>query len=218
MRIWLKTTPSTEIVPFNYQSFLVGALHKWLGDNDLHDEMSLYSLSWFDGGEKKGNGLYFPEGAGFFISCPDPTLHQRVVSGVFKDPEIRFGLRVVEITMVTQPVFSERERFVLQSPVLIKRTVGKEMKFFFPQDPEADDLLTETLMHKLRKSGRENLSVRAAFDKEYSNVKTKLVQYKGIKNKATFCPVIVEGDPEAIAFAWDVGIGNSTGIGFGAVR
>jgi len=29
--------------------------------------------------------------------------------------------------------------------------------------------------------------------------------------------VIVEGDPRAVQFAWEVGVGNSTGIGFGAL-
>ncbi len=33
-------------------------------------------------------------------------------------------------------------------------------------------------------------------------------------------PVVgfVSGDPELVRFAWDVGVGNSTGIGFGALR
>jgi CRISPR/Cas system endoribonuclease Cas6 (RAMP superfamily) len=30
--------------------------------------------------------------------------------------------------------------------------------------------------------------------------------------------VIVEGSAEAVGFAWNVGIGNGTGIGFGALR
>ena len=28
----------------------------------------------------------------------------------------------------------------------------------------------------------------------------------------------LKGSPEQIAFAWDVGVGNSTGIGFGALK
>ena len=40
----------------------------------------------------------------------------------------------------------------------------------------------------------------------------------GIKNKASICPVIVKGTSEQIAFAWNVGVGNSTGIGFGALN
>jgi CRISPR/Cas system endoribonuclease Cas6 (RAMP superfamily) len=30
--------------------------------------------------------------------------------------------------------------------------------------------------------------------------------------------VIIKGTPEQLAFAWNVGLGNSTGIGFGALN
>ena len=218
MRIYLKTTPNSETVPFDYQRTLVGAMHKWLGDNDLHDDLSLYSLSWLGGGKRRGAGLHFPRGAHFFISAPDTSLHQRIVNGVFGDAGIRWGLRVQEVRLQVPPPFRERERFVLQSPVLIKRSVADKIKFYFPQDAESDALLTETLRHKLRKTNQAHLDVQVRFDRSYPNAKTKLVTYNGIKNKATFCPVIVEGDPAAVAFAWEVGVGNSTGIGFGAVR
>jgi CRISPR-associated endoribonuclease Cas6 len=44
-----------------------------------------------------------------------------------------------------------------------------------------------------------------------------MVKYRDINIKGTLCPVIVEGDPRAVQFAWEVGVGNSTGIGFGAI-
>jgi hypothetical protein len=43
MRIYLHLTPNTEPVPFNYQRALVGTFHRWLGENELHDDISLYS-------------------------------------------------------------------------------------------------------------------------------------------------------------------------------
>lgn len=103
-------------------------------------------------------------------------------------------------------------------PEELKEHLREEVKFFFPSDEEASSLITETLRNKLEKAGMGSLSVTARFDESYRNVKTKLVTYKGIQNKASFCPVILEGDPQAIAFAWKVGIGNSTGIGFGALK
>ena len=44
MRIYLHLTPNTQIVPFNYQQSLVGAFHRWLGKNELHDDISLSFL------------------------------------------------------------------------------------------------------------------------------------------------------------------------------
>jgi CRISPR/Cas system endoribonuclease Cas6 (RAMP superfamily) len=33
-----------------------------------------------------------------------------------------------------------------------------------------------------------------------------------------WCPIIIKGKPETKLFAWNVGLGNSTGIGFGAIK
>ena len=54
MRLHLKLTPNTEPIPFNYQHQLTGTLHKWLGQNDLHDKISLYSFSWLRGSKANG--------------------------------------------------------------------------------------------------------------------------------------------------------------------
>jgi CRISPR-associated endoribonuclease Cas6 len=59
--------------------------------------------------------------------------------------------------------------------------------------------------------------VHVAFDHTYHNPIIKMVKYRDINIKGTLCPVIVEGDPRAVQFAWEVGVGNSTGIGFGAI-
>lgn len=45
MRITIRTTPNTELVPFDYQQKLVGTIHKWIGNNSIHDKISLYSFS-----------------------------------------------------------------------------------------------------------------------------------------------------------------------------
>ena len=56
-----------------------------------------------------------------------------------------------------------------------------------------------------------------SFDLTYAKKKIKFINYRGIRNKANLCPVYIKGKPETKAFAWNVGIGNSTGIGFGSI-
>lgn len=207
------------MVPFTYQTALVGALHKWLGTNAYHNSISLYSLSWLTGGKTLKSGLNFPQGGTFFISSPSVEFIQGVMRGIVADPNIRYGMSVEEVYMQQTPNFGEKHTFFLQSPVLIKRTFeDRELKFFLPHDTMANQYLTETLRHKLKHVGKDDLSVQVAFDLSYSKIKTKLVNYKGTFNKAAYCPVTLEGNPEAIAFAWEVGVGNSTGIGFGALK
>lgn len=50
MRLHVRFSKNLSTVPFNYHQHLVGALHKWIGEkNELHDQMSLYSMSWLTG-------------------------------------------------------------------------------------------------------------------------------------------------------------------------
>ena len=221
MRLYLKLTPNRETVPFNYQQSLVGAFHKWLGENELHSDTSLYSLSWLKGGRmrKDKKGLEFKSGATFCISSPLQELHKLAVQGIFTDQEIRWGMKVGEVAMRPTPKFESRHRFLLNSPVLIKRKEEdrRHQRYYFYTDVEADQLMTRTLYTKMKMMNLEG-DIRLSFDKDYTHPKIRKTTFNQIDIKASMCPVIAEGDPELIQFVWDVGVGNSTGIGFGGVR
>lgn len=221
MRIYLQLTPNKEPVPFNYQQSLVGTFHNWLGPNQYHDDISLYSLSWLRGGKARRDkkGLDFRYGATFFVSAPNEELLKDMISGIFKGAHIRWGMEVQEVRMRPTPDFGNRQRFFAESPVFIKRRRPNNEgdQFYLPSDPEANGFLTETLQHKLRIANLPT-AVSVAFDPSFVNPDTKLITFNGIDLRASACPVIVEGDPKAVAFAWEVGVGNGTGIGFGALR
>ena len=218
MRIYLHLTPNTEPVPFNYQAALVGAFHKWLGENELHDDISLYSLSWLEHAHMRRGALDFPGGSTFYISAPSADFLASLIAGVQEGWQLRWGMEVEKVTIQRTPDFGESRRFLVQSPVLIKRRLadGKQ-KYFFPKDAVANQYLTETMQHKLKRAGLPK-NVEVSFDSRYENPKTKMVNYKGIDIKGTLCPVLVSGHPRAVQFAWEVGVGNSTGIGFGALK
>ncbi|GAB4499819.1 MAG: CRISPR-associated endoribonuclease Cas6 [Saprospiraceae bacterium] len=219
MRIYLKLSQNKEVVPFDHQVNLVGALHKWLGKNDVHDQLSFYSMSWLRGGREFGkNGLVFPNGADWFISAHDTDLIKKLVNGILDDPKIAFGMKVVEVTLRKTPAYESGSRFYLGSPVLVKRNLGERQKHFTFDETETDALLTETFHFKLSKAGLPVAGAVARFDRDHPAAKTKLSTYRGIQNKVNYCPVILEGSPEQIGFAWDVGVGNSTGIGFGSLQ
>lgn len=74
MRIHISTTKNTSLVPFNYQQKLVGTIHKWIGENSIHDRISLYSFSWLQGGRKVSDALDFPEGATLFLGFYDDAI------------------------------------------------------------------------------------------------------------------------------------------------
>lgn len=219
MRIQLHLTKNKgRIVPFNYHEKLVGAFHRWLGQNSLHDDLSLYSISWLGPGEVRSGGLDFPEGTYFYINAPNHDLLSDLIGGVQAGYDVAYGMQVEAMTLYRTPDFGDRNLFYTQSPILIKRRDAEgSQQFYYYDDAEAGDFLTETLQRKLERLGLPT-DVRVDFDQSYPRPRIKMATYRGIKNKASSCPVVVQGHPEAVACAWDVGLGNSTGIGFGALK
>jgi len=219
MRLHLKTTANTEDVSFEYQRKLVGVLHKWLGDsNKEHGIISLYSFSWLQNGEKKKNGLNFQYGARWFISFYDEINIKLIMKSILDNPIMFDGMVVTDITIENTPDLTNRKLFYLASPILIKRPIDNKEKHYSYSDSEANKLMKDTLLHKMMEVGlEEDKSFNIKFDLTYAKKKQKLVTYRGVGNMANFCPIIMEGKPETKAFAWNVGIGNSTGVGFGAI-
>lgn len=221
MRITFFLSPNYQrLVPFDYQQRLVGRLHGWLGENAEHDSISLYSVSWLGHGQIRGGALNFPHGTSFFISAAKDDLLADVIEGLQKDTEVNWGMRVTSIMPQRTPDFSSgKAKFMMQSPVLVKRKIADNdgQQFFYYSDDVSDRYLTETMRSKMAHAGVEG-SISLRFDRTYAKPRIKMATYRGIKNKGSLCPVIAEGDPHCLQFAWSVGVGNSTGIGFGAVK
>ncbi len=217
MRIHLKISKPNQPLPFNHQQNLVGSIYKWLGENREHGGVSLFSFSQLQNGKVENGKLVFEQGTNMFISSYKNDFLKRIIQGIKHDPEIAFGMKVLEITIQEDPDFSKVEFFKVASPVLVKRTVGEKTRHFVYSENETDKLLTETLKTKMKIVGIEDETVSISFVNKYSKANTKLIDYKGIKNRANWCPVIIKGKPKTKVFAWNVGIGNSTGIGFGSL-
>jgi CRISPR-associated endoribonuclease Cas6 len=219
MRIHLITTPNRDIIPFDYQPKLVGTLNKWLGrNNDEHGNLSLYSFSWLNNGQITGNGFRFPNGAVWSISFYDEYRIKDIIRTIRESPDLFCGMFVTDVTIEETPDLSNRNRFLLSSPIHIQRSDGKNTRHFTFKDTEASNLMKETLERKMQAAGLDSdETLKIKFDLSYQQRKEKLVKYRNIKIKASMCPIIIEGTNVTKQFAWNVGVGNSTGIGFGSI-
>ena len=220
MRFRLKLSKNKTIVPFDYQQKLVGTIHKWMGRNDEHGKQSAFSFSLLQSGELIENGFNFPEGSGLYFSSTDNKLLTRVYKGIKEDPTLFCGLKVYEIDMQSEPAFRNRERFPLLSPLFFKQKVdGKNKpKHFTFEDDETEGLLTAAVKRRLELNGIPDDTLKITFDKTYRGKKTKVIKYRGIGNKTSVCPIIVEGKFDTMEFLWNNGVGHSTGIGFGCLK
>ena len=226
MRLNLTLSPNTDPVPFDHLHRLTGALHKWLGpDNNLHDGPSLYSMGWLTGGRGADGALQFPDGARWRLTFYDAGAAKTVLEGLLQDPSVFAGMRVVEAQQQAPPSFSGGYRFEVDAPVLARRRREDGTREYLLYDDErADDALTRTLRGKMEAAGLDvdRGAARVRFDRESSDAHTKLATLKKggheIKHRGSWCPVIVEGPPAAVRFAWCVGAGELTGSGFGALQ
>jgi len=219
MRLYVKISENKEIIPFNYQHLLTGVVHKWIGEkNSEHGKPSLYCFSWLQNTVSFKNGINIKPNSYFFISTYEPDLLKKIMRGILAKPEMFCGSEAIDIQIKNAPVFSFQERFILNSPILIRKRDGDNIKHITYLDKDFDSLLTENLKSKLAMVNIPNKDVSIELDKNYSNPQTKLINYKGIMNKTTLAPVIIKGTPEQVKFAWQVGLGNSTGIGFGSIK
>ena len=218
MRIHLKIKPSDQVLPFDHQPLLVGTIHKWLGWNEEHGKASLYSFSRLEGGKATKEGIVIDRECFFYFSSYNVDLIKNMISGIQTDSSMFSGLMVDEVILQEDPDLSNRELFFLGSPIFIKRRTGEKIEQILYDDPLSSLFLKETLKTKMEMVGLMDDSFDLHFDLSYPKAGTKMITYKGVKNRASWCPVMIKGKPETKLFAWNVGLGNSTGIGFGAIK
>ena len=218
MRVTLLIQASKQVIPFDHQPLLTGTIHKWLGWNDEHGKISLFSFSRLEGGKVMKTGIQFENQASFFFSSHNTELIKRLIAGIQTDPQMFYGLQVTEIVLQEDPDLTNRELFFVASPILIKRRVGLKIDHILFDDVRANTCLIETLHTKMKEAGIFDSTLDIHFDVAYSKAGTKKITYNGVENRASWCPIFIKCKPETKLFAWNVGLGNSTGIGFGAIK
>jgi CRISPR-associated endoribonuclease Cas6 len=220
MRLHLTTNSSRFLFPYNYQNRLTGAIHKWIGqDNEYHGRPALFSFSSLSGGQSiEKRGLRFSRGAHWFISAYDIDLIKSIIFGINRNPTVTEDMVISSITIQEDPAFGETGVFRVGSPILIKQKLpeGRIHHCVFSDDI-ADKLMTETLRFKLIQAGLPAEGMHIKFKRDYPMARAKVIHYNGIGNRVNFCPVSISGSPTQLAFAWNVGVGHSTGIGFGSL-
>lgn len=221
-------------IDLQYQRLLLGAIHGRIGFNEWHDaERSLYSFSNIHGTfyDKGNNTLKTIEGKShFYLSAFDKELLKRFIDGVNQNNTI-FHVQGVSVVDIQRIDYVEgRDVFEVASPVFCKKKRGfQETDIHLTyQDLEATEFLTRSLWTKMSMVGIPHSELEyVSFQSNYSKAKIRLIEIKRVvkgdkthvlRNKASLCPIVIEGSEQVKEFAWEVGVGNGTGVGFGCLR
>lgn len=219
MRVYINLSKNESVIPYNYQELLTGVIHKWIGkNNEIHGNTGRYSFSWIQNTIANKKGLNLRDDAYFFIGTYEESLLKQIIKGVLADPEMFHGVKVTDVQIKNVPKFNTRENFQMASPVLLKIKEEDRVNHITIEDEAFEKVLIQNFKNKLAKANLDSEGVSIQLNPATNFRQTKLVTYKGIKNRTSMAPIIIEGTPEQIAFAWCVGLGNSTGIGFGALK
>jgi len=227
MKLKIEFSKNTEPVPFTYVSNLNGYLHKVLGsNNEYHDDISLYSTSFLHGGKISRNMKYldFRNGATWYVSSPDSQFIANFVNNVYQNTNFAFGMELQTVEVVEAELINEGEFYLFhtKSPILLKQRdfeTRKNIYFTYEDDVKTTSELMKSII--LKKAEKAGIAIKPtdfdiSFNYEYQQKKIKWITVKTVNNKTSVCPVFVRTTkPEVADFIYAVGVGHSTGSGFG---
>ena len=179
----------------DYFTKLLNTIHRWIGSDKELNKITNYSYShiW------KNH---------FVFSSLDESLQQRLIEGAMKDPYMWDDVRFVRYDQYEHR--TDKDVYGCLSPFFVKdKYTGNHMLF-----DEGEERAKEIL---IRRAESANIML-GEFDLKFINKnKHKLININGINNKCFTCSVKITGSDVVKNFASKVGIGNSTGVGFGFI-
>lgn len=231
MKLRIYLTENTRGVPFNYASELSLIFHGWTGLESAYDELVLYSVGWLSGRhvehrpetsrQRREGALFFQGGARWDIGIYDQALAQNLLDRLPQLDMSFYGMQVQQAELIPAPAEAfgmGNHRFLANSPVLLRQFKDDDTDVHLTfRDSESGRIMTDLAHRKADLANLPEEEVKLFFDPNFRNAKTRLIDIRGAKMKASVCPVIVYASPQMLDFIWTVGIGELCGLGFGSL-
>ncbi len=255
MRLLLTLEHSpNQVLPINYQwlisSWIYRTLEKadaefstWLHERGFGFQGKQYKLFTFSPLQpqryqidQKGRAFILTQGpTQLLLSFYIDEAMQHFIMGLFKDQ--RFALQsgrftanftVTGIEMLAKPVFAERMRFQLLTPLCISHQEEdkKYADYLSPEDDGYAQLLLQNLLHKQNALHPQLAATHSATDIDFpfdfqlcSTPRSKLLTIKGIQVRGFLFDFEVAAPAELLELGYYAGFGEkNSGLGMGMVR
>lgn len=187
-------------------------------NNDIHNKFSNYSLSPMMGGKRNGKYISYPDGGYVYFTTNSGDLMLKVTMALFN------MVNTTKVGDLEYRNFEMVKDFHIHSDYDLVRTISPILlKVNHKQITVNDDcflsVLKERCVKKLidngvSKNDANTLSIDF-FHKE--NAKVVNMQYNNIHNLTTKAMFVIKGNRHAREILYNMGIGSSTGCGFGTV-
>ena len=215
MRLKIKLTPTDKLLPINNQHIVNGFIHKLLGkNNNYHDNYSDYVVGSLRGGKYIGdNKISFKNGGYIMVSAYDQDFLVGILTGILKHDQFHLDIMVNGFEYLPNEVFYDGwNHFKTLTPILLKNNgIFKTLS----DNDFIVNLINQT-KRKLKKINPKlnigDLDIRI---RKHPNHKIKKILIKNVINKASQCQLSIQCNKEVADLIYHIGIGNSTGSGFG---
>lgn len=222
MIIKINFTKSNQSIPVSNQKELNSYIHKCVGrNNKFHDAYSNYCISSLQGGklDKETGFLSFQNDPYILFTMHDKNAEfvAKFLNGVMGDKHTLFGMHYKNIEYLNFNVNEHFDLIYTVSPILIKKYEGGKTIKLSIKDDDFIDTLKENCIKKLKYNDIED----STFDIELHNPKNgkvKKIFVGGVFNICSMCSFIVKGEKRTREMLYNLGLGNSTGSGFGMVK
>ena len=217
-RIRINLTYPTTDVPVNNQHQMNGFIFSSFGENcKYHDRFSDYSISSLQGGTLKDDKktLEFKnDNPHFYVSGNNEFIEFAIKRFMFSDASF-FGMKVKNLDSNFD--FNVNEKFdniITISPVLVKVKGGKKLTI---EDDEWLECLIDNCKKKLEYLGIIDDTFRIeVVNKE--KAKKKSIMVGDVFNPSTMVRLKVFGKKDTRRTLYCLGLGGSTGSGFGSIK
>ena len=206
LRIVLKSKKGKLRIPFNYNHIISAIVYNKIYDLELAQK------------------LHSSQSYKFFT-----FLIRTLVEGFLEDQTVKFineDLLVQKIELLPLPDFEEKVKVNTLSPIIArtKKEVDGQLKTWdlAPSEEQFYRNLENNLINKYKKFKEiEETDKKIVISSEMRNVKRKRITIdKGDEktfHRAFLMDLVLEGDLDLIKFAYDAGLGEKSGLGFGMV-
>lgn len=243
LTIILNSEAQKVSLPIHYNHFIQAALYRLLDPvyaSFLHDQgytykkrqFRLFAFSRLMGKYKISphqSTITFVGPIKLVVLSPLKPLYGDILDSLILGKGFRIGDHLFETTevRVENPSVNKREvRVRTISPIVcystLKRSDGKKFTYYFePTEREFNRLVSANLYKKMKAWDPQYSIAEDAFDfsiKPLTGIKRRLVMYKDNVIKGYSGHYLLQGDPENISFALNVGLGSKGAQGFGAIE
>jgi CRISPR-associated endoribonuclease Cas6 len=217
MRLKINFTCNSYPVP-NDRSIVLSWLHEVLGQNQVHDKESDYSVSSIMGGTFKGKTIEFPEGGWVIVSSNDDSLLGKVALNCFKH-DLGYGMKFESMQHISEEIETGWNNFFTLTPIVLrKRNENGGRTFITHEDKEFSELLLDRLKAKLLRldSSLDVSQIQLKID-DHSSHRTQWTNLHESKIIGSLCLVSIKCNRDVGQMIYNFGLGNLTGSGYGSI-